>query len=501
MFSLHIESNQIRLSFLSAVCWLFISLLGATVFSFSVSLFLTVGSILLFANLATQPYHLVRILLLGSMSLLLIVNATFALSNGINIFVFNRNMDFFYQASQISQPAYHLAMSYVSAFAGMLAIVSRFKFLKIVEKQLLELFLEFRNPNKLTVWIGAIGSGGFLFYLFYTGSIVYRGTKLGDAEAGVVSALAPILSFSVSFGMVCGAVLIASKFADFKLPKVFNVLFGFIFLLAVGFAITQSRRDIVVSLVLVYFLVAFFRGNISIKFNVVFALAGIFIGLPFLYIQHYMRSGSSGFHDLKTTDARETFSSAWQQMHREERVQATARESTVQNLAARPMILHPLARIMSLEYPQRTPPIWGVDFRNSFLWSIPRKIYPNKFNFAVQEGLVYERFGLYYKDTTDAIWLSSFIDFHIFGIFTHTIFLLALWFFSVKILVYMNSSTIAAAMYLGFFSAFTMSIGEGAMIGWFVLFRTVIIVLVCYLLIKSALSLFQEKRPEHSVAH
>ena len=61
------------------------------------------------------------------------------------------------------------------------------------------------------------------------------------------------------------------------------------------------------------------------------------------------------------------------------------------------------------------------------IWTIPRIIFPQKINFPIGEPLIHENFGIDFIDTSNSIYLFSYLDFWYFGLFLYPLLFFFYW--------------------------------------------------------------------------
>ena len=99
--------------------------------------------------------------------------------------------------------------------------------------------------------------------------------------------------------------------------------------------------------------------------------------------------------------------------------------------------MYPLAVSIETENTQKKF-LLGENIFNNIIWTIPRVIFPQKVNFDVKEDLM-SKFGVNFTDTSDSIYLFSYLDFWIFGIILYPLILFFYWYFIINLLTFRNT--------------------------------------------------------------
>ena len=99
---------------------------------------------------------------------------------------------------------------------------------------------------------------------------------------------------------------------------------------------------------------------------------------------------------------------------------------TTRNLSSRTLLALPLA--MSIELPTSEKKfLLGKIIFNTFVWTVPRAIFPEKINFPIMEELIITTFDLDIADTANSLYLYSYVAFGYFGLLIYPMLLFLYW--------------------------------------------------------------------------
>lgn len=117
----------------------------------------------------------------------------------------------------------------------------------------------------------------------------------------------------------------------------------------------------------------------------------------------------------------------------------------------------------------------GENILNNIIWTVPRVIFPKKINFEVKEDLM-SKFGVYFTDTSDSIYLFSYLDFWIFGILLYPLILFFYWYFIIFLFTFRNYNPLILIFFISKGLLLFFSFGEGGSLGYFVYARDLVII-------------------------
>lgn len=146
------------------------------------------------------------------------------------------------------------------------------------------------------------------------------------------------------------------------------------------------------------------------------------------------------------------------------------------NLTKRFLLLYPLAKSIELDSEKKNH-LLGENVLNNIIWTIPRVIFPKKINFEVKEDLM-SKFGVYFTDTSDSIYLFSYLDFWLFGILLYPLILFFYWYFIIFLFTFRNYNPLILIFFISKGLLLFFSFGEGGSLGYFVYLRDLIIITI-----------------------
>ena len=129
-------------------------------------------------------------------------------------------------------------------------------------------------------------------------------------------------------------------------------------------------------------------------------------------------------------------------------------------------------------------PLLGEDIFYSSMKAIPGVIFPGKYVFPSQEGLYNQRYSLTgVRDIADSFYLSSFVDFYWFGSILYPLIMFTILNIYLKLINRQSRSIFGLILLVSILFSYSLSGGEGTMIGFFVMLRNGIILFILFELI------------------
>ena len=88
------------------------------------------------------------------------------------------------------------------------------------------------------------------------------------------------------------------------------------------------------------------------------------------------------------------------------------------------------------------------------------------------------KFGVYFTDTSDSIYLFSYLDFWIFGILLYPLILFFYWYFIIFLLTFRNYNPLILIFFISKGLLLFFSFGEGGSLAYFVYARNLVIITI-----------------------
>jgi len=465
--------NSIIIIGIWVISWIFTNLTLTYVSAFFGCVVATFH-ILRFFNGNFNPF---KFLSLSSGCLFFIINLS-VIVTGIFVKIFyNTNLFHFFNNYQgIKAEYYLLAIIFTLIFSLILFFFSEEKSLFYKENHILNKLKEIIHINNKTIYLIIILLIIIELFLYVSGFIGYKSLNNVNFQIGVIDPWMPYLDYIFHFHVAVTSLLI------FKQKKIFNFRISLLIissLLLLGFFFfTRGRFVFLLFFIELFFWYCFFNKGTPKPMTNIIALIVI---IPLLYnltlFNQLLRSsknilGSDSESSLieKVLNARELW------LIKDLREINT--EKTNQNLTFRSLVVTPLAFSMSLDGSQ-TKFLLGEGLLNNLIWTIPRIIFPNKINYPIGEDLM-RKFGLSFTDTSNSIYLASYIDFWLFGILIYPLLFYLYWQFFLFIVTARNFNPLIILLILS--SAFPLffNIAESSVLGLFAFMRNTVILLVIF---------------------
>jgi len=472
-----IENNYLYYLLFSIFIWSLTLIIDKVILTYIAALF---GSSITFAiikncfNQKSNPFSLLNI---GSIFLIFTVNLGWILS-GIfisikyktNIFNFIKNYLF------INHESYLFANVYTLLFCFVLCLLSSNK--KLFDKEFflkknLDKFIQIDILNlKILIIIIII----FESVLFYNGFLDYRGYANQRYQAGIISWYVPYLDFIFHFHIAITS-LFVFKFLNnnisinnFIIILISIILFSIIFF-------SRGRYQFFFSYVEFFFWYCFFNKSLpKLKNLIIFLIIYIPIVYNLTIFNDFLRNNRNNFlmYSYEETSfiySIPKFYNLWKLSSKDENI-----EKTTLNFTKRFLLLYPLAVSIETENTQKKF-LLGENIFNNIIWTIPRVIFPQKVNFDVKEDLM-SKFGVNFTDTSDSIYLFSYLDFWIFGIILYPLILFFYWYFIINLLTFRQYNPLILIFFISKALLLFFSFGEGGSLAFLVYARDLLIITI-----------------------
>lgn len=452
--------------------------------------------------LLQQPQRMLGFLKLGAVSLLIIMSLSWLMAQFFNLSALGQSLSTaLVQDVGTTLPAYASAVAYALVFAALLGALGDLAIVRKMEANAVVKLMAAREirPKKLLTFIAGICA--LEAWLLWTDVISYRTFAIAGFDEGRIAWYLPMLQFifAAQVGLNALAVSQMAKNAKPSKKSMAVVAASVSLILFVNF--TQGRSGFIFCALLHLYWFIFFTGRIP-RFSKL--LPVLLIVLPLLYagtqLNNFMRGGFGDSVDLKTVGFITFFSAAVNslQTNQSERVLENARSAA--NLASRPLVAHPLAKSMALPDGQKSF-LWGENLLNSAIWALPGAVMRDKNRYPIMEDLLYAHFPVGTEDTADSPYLYAYVDFKYAGVFIYPALLAGLWVAVLLLFRQPYISTLGAiVLATSWISLFTISLGESAMTGWFVMLRNCVIVIPFVMVLSKIFKFPRSARNLHNIS-
>ena len=133
---------------------------------------------------------------------------------------------------------------------------------------------------------------------------------------------------------------------------------------------------------------------------------------------------------------------------------------------------------------------------NNLIWVIPRIIFPQKVNYPIDTKLIYYNFGIDFVDTSNTVYLFSYLDFWYFGLFLYPLLIFFYWKLLLFLMTIKDYNPLILIFVLANGLTLFFSIAEGSCLGWLTYERNMAIMLfILAIFAKKKKILESEKSP------
>lgn len=429
----------------------------------------------------TRALPLLRLLQLGSVALTAIMNLGFLLAwavatTGVSVSF----AVLLTETHGIPISDYSRAVCFTQLFAFSLSLFSRIQFFVIRERQLLHSMRQIvAGPVLLLFAISA-----FVIILEVAlvglGVIGYRSFQVEGFAEGEIPWYYNFIDAFKALQIPLNVYFILRAFRTGNwLWLIWGIVGGGA---ALFIAFTGGRSGLILAVIMHLFYWIVFTPRNILRFRIGLVLVVLLVGAyPFTVFNNFIRSSASGVDGARSRDLGAVLSEAAESYGYDDS-QATAKEATARNLATRPLVAHPLAIVQNVPASNAR---WGYgrEYLNAFIWTIPRMMFPSKFSYAVQEGFIYQYFGVYFSDTADSVYLSGYLNFGWVGWLLGAVPICGLWLSVLLFISFLRTDFARLVLLAQWPAMFIAGVGEGSLISWFVAFRlTVVVFVVCVVL-------------------
>lgn len=417
---------------------------------------------------------LTSILQIGAVFLCFYQNVSWLLTSFINQIILGRSIESvlinLFGNISLTISGYALAIIFIHLFSLVLSILGNNKKIIRWEQELSEeIYRSVDRHRKLIVMIGLLVAIAE-FLLFYKGIIGQRSVLLEGYENGEQSPLIEILFSLLPFQGLALGYLLSSK-----MQKNVWVWIALIFCLCVyvGISFTKGRRELAFVFINIFTWFCFFNRDTPKFFRIFICLIFFYPVLSKLFLFSNFLRGVNGYNNLQEYSSIELLPTAWNKFTSSNSLIGEEENATTENLSERPLVAIPLA--MCINYPPESKSFTlGENLRNSFIWSMPRPIFPNKEKYPIQEDLLYKHFPVYNKvDTSDSVYLVAYTEFSWLGLLIYPCLIFFMWYTALFLLkqsrVFFLFKFISISI---FFQLFILNMGEGSLTTWFSTLRS-----------------------------
>lgn len=472
-----IENNYLFYLIFSIFIWSVTLLIDKIILTYIAALFGCSITFLLIKNYFNQKSNPFSLLSLGSIFLAFTVNIGWILSSifiyikyKINIFNFIKNYLF------VSHESYLFANVYTLLFCLVLYLLSLNK--KLLEK---EFFLKKNLDKFVQIDISLLRTLIIIIIifetvLFYNGFLDYRGYANQRYQAGIISWYVPYLDFIFHFHIAITS-LFVFKFLNnnISVNNLIIILISIILFSIIFFS--RGRYQFFFSYIEFFFWYCFFNKKLpKIKKLIIFLIIYIPIIYNLTIFNDFLRNNRNNFimFDYEKTSfiySIPKFYNLWKLSNKDENI-----DKTTINFTKRFLLLYPLAVSIQTETVHKKF-LLGENILNNIVWTIPRVIFPQKVNFDVKEDLM-SKFGVDFTDTSDSMYLFSYLDFWIFGILFYPLLLFFYWYFIINILTFRKYNPLVLIFFISKVLLLFFSFGEGGSLVYFTYARDLMIITI-----------------------
>ena len=431
-------------------------------------------------RLLKQPHQIISFLKMGGISLVLILSLSWLIAFYSNVFVLDRSISQALQSEVGTKTSYYaLAVAYSLCLASVLAAIGELSLIKNLESFAVTQLLSFRSCPLPQLLALILGIATLEMVLIITNVISYRGYAIENYDLGVIPWYIPMLELLFSLHILLNGIALSQILHNRKnsIIVISIVLASCFIVLFINF--TKGRTTLISCSVLHFVWFCFFYGRIPrLKLLIPAAVIIIPIILIGSMFNNFMRNSPVGTEDIRRVGISTILGEAMDTYFGDKSVRENESERSADNLSTRPLVANPLAMAMEL-VSEKKEFMLGRNLINSFIWALPSFIYSDKTSFKMQEDLFYQYFPIGTEDTADSVYLYAYMDFSFVGLIIYPLVITSLWGISLWIV---SLRVMPSFVILVFVSAwipfFSISIGEGSMVGWFGNLRNSIIMLI-----------------------
>ena len=440
----------------------------------SLGCFITFLYITKFFNASLNP---IKFLSLSAVGLFFITSLSVIISSYFIRKFYNLNLfEFFKTIQNIPVESYLLAIIFTLLFSLILFIFSLRNELILKENYI------FNRLNKITTVDSKKINFMIIFMIFFeiimnlSGFVEYRDLNNENYKIGVIDPWMPYLIYIFHFHIALTSLITVKYRNKFNLK---NSLLIILSVLLIGyFFFTRGRSSFILASIELFFWYCFFNKNAPKLRSIIFSLTII---IPLFYsltlFNQLLRMSLYTQNDNYKQSLTEQITNAYDLWQMRDMREINS-EKNNQNLTFRSLVVTPLAVSIDLKRSQKQH-LLGENIFNNFIWTIPRMIYPNKINFPIGE-LLMVKFGLYFSDTSNSLYLASYIDFWWFGVLIYPMLFYFYWRFLLFILTYKNFDPLIILLILSSAFPIFLNIGEGSILGFIVFMRNSAILLLIF---------------------
>lgn len=403
-------------------------------------------------------------------------------------------------ANGTSVAYYALAILYTSCFCMFLSF---FGSLKSVLKLEIAIYLLLRSLKKIkikTLTFALLIPIGIEIFMIASGivgqrTLVIEGYSEGELPGWLVFYDTVLTAQIIFNALLTNLILKRTQSKKVKFEWIILIL-SVLILFFIFF--NKGRGATVFSLLTLGYWFVFYN-EMKPKFYKVIIIISIIYPIlsQILLFNNFIRSRAAGL-DVWRGSAIEVVPQAWEKFQQSDELQMLEGKRTERNLSTRPLVAMPLAMCIELDKDKKRFML-GKNILHSFIWALPGPVFPNKADYPILEGLLYEYFPIGEADTVDSIYLSSYNEFGWLGMMIYPALLTGLWMVVITCIKFFKLSVITAVICISiFFEMFILGIGESAVNNWLISFRT----LVLWIIVDRVFKLIfagRKKRIKHKI--
>ncbi|MDO6739311.1 O-antigen polymerase [Wenyingzhuangia sp. 2_MG-2023] len=420
------------------------------------------------------PENRLSLLKIGAWFLVLYNNIAWVVVLIIHHFVLKNSLSHTFKNGSIKTDLYNyvLAIIYITIFSCVLSLLGGIKKIKEGEALLYHKIKKIEILDDKKIRVVLIFLFAIQMLLISLGIIGQRTLNIESFQEGKIPFWLPFFNTSL-FVYKVFLVLFAIRIKSFYSKRMIETLLYLAPIFFISFS--AGRRPIVYLFVFLIYWWYLFGKTIKLKVAMIALLLMPVVSGVFVFSQ-FVRNYKIHFNS--SAEGIDMFMEAYELFSNSPKIMEKYEDESIENIAFRPLIAWPLSACFAYENKSFT---YGENIFNSLIWVIPGPLIPNKKDYPVQEGLLYQHFKIGTLDTADSLYLSAYTEFSYFGVLIYPLLIYFLWAILLKFNLKLNFNTYFLIISIGvFFELVVLKLGESALTGWFSGFRTLVFLGICF---------------------
>ena len=372
----NLVDRPLAISLFSAIVWMVAWVAGAQWAVLTASVLCGSLGLRWFWKFTADPDALTRMLVLGSMSLLTLLNIGLVGAWAASTFGLNRDFADSFDFLSLTFGEYAGAMVYSMLFCCVLAAVGRAPFLVRCEMTLNKRLCALSTASTALIVV-AVGLCLFVDAVAIgSGVLKFRSIEMGGGEVGKVAWYSPFLNWIFTAQILLNSLCLTRSLSGRRVNWLLLGFSGLAILCSVFVQFNLGRRPLVLALGLYFIYWCWLRRKRpALKFLIPIAVVAALVVPQALVVNNAMRSGG-GSATGRGSDVGAAFERGLDEFGDE-----TKREINEQNpddnFSRRPLVATPLAKSIALDPSVKTY-LLGYNIVTSFIWTVPRVIFPGR---------------------------------------------------------------------------------------------------------------------------